>query len=152
MVASTCAASTPGPAPNRAPAPVRPPPMPEMTSVVKVTFAPGVANVNRVGEPPITVPGYQVKPAAEVEEWVLAAAGARPADRDPVDARAVKDVRDRAGSIPASQNDVGGWPDLAENRRKLTLPVDPNGDDDGDGYTNLEEWLHGHAAVVEGTQ
>ena len=26
---------------------------------------------------------------------------------------------------------------------------EPSGDDDGDGYTNLEEWLHGYAAKVE---
>jgi len=32
----------------------------------------------------------------------------------------------------------------------LTLPASPNGDDDGDGYTNLEERLHQLAAEVEG--
>jgi len=26
----------------------------------------------------------------------------------------------------------------------LRLPPDPNDDTDGDGYTNLEEWLHGY--------
>jgi hypothetical protein len=40
--------------------------------------------------------------------------------------------------------------DLAKNQRALTLPANPNGDDDGDGYTNLEEWLHCMAAQVEG--
>jgi len=39
---------------------------------------------------------------------------------------------------------------LPVNRRKLTVPDNPSGDDDGDGYTNLEEWLHGFAAEVEG--
>src|SRR5690606_18534578 len=32
----------------------------------------------------------------------------------------------------------------------LPLPSRPNDDDDNDGYTNLEEWLHGWAAYVEG--
>jgi hypothetical protein len=32
----------------------------------------------------------------------------------------------------------------------LSLPSNPSGDDDGDGYTNLEEWLHKMAAEVEG--
>jgi len=73
-------------------------------------------------------------------------AGTRPADRDPVDERVVKSVRERTGTIPASQDDVGGWPKLAENRRKLIVPENPT----GDGYTNLEEWLHGYVAEVEG--
>ena len=118
-------------------------------SQVLMPFKPGVPEKNRATEPPVTVPGYTVKPAAEVEEWVLATAGARPADRDPVDARVVTDVRERTGSIPASQEDVGGWPELKENHRELILPENPNGDDDGDGYTNLEQWLHRHAAQVE---
>ena len=106
----------------------------------------------RVGAPPITVPGLKVKPAAEVEKWVLANAGARPADRDPVDARIVKDLKNGTGKIIASQADVGGWPELKESHRKLTLPENPNADDDGDGYTNLEEWLHAFAAEVEGAK
>jgi len=105
---------------------------------------------SKVDAPPVVVPGLTVKPAAEVREWVLANAGARPADRDTVDARIVSEVRTRTGSVRASQEDVGGWPKLAENRHELKLPDNPNGDDDGDGYTNLEEWLHGFADAVEG--
>jgi hypothetical protein len=44
---------------------------------------------------------------------------------------------------------AGGWPVLAENYRELTLPNNPNGDDDIDGYTNLEEWLHNFSVQVE---
>lgn len=117
---------------------------------VHMPFEPGVAPINRADQPPITVPGYQLKPAADVETWVLAQAGARPADRDPVDVRIVRQVHARSGSIPASQDDVGGWPELADNVRPLTLPPDLHRDDDGDGYTNLEEWLHGYSAAVEG--
>ena len=58
-------------------------------------------------------------------------------------------VQNGTGQIIASQTDVGGWPTLAENTRELTLPAAPNGDDDEDGYTNLEEWLHEQAAAVE---
>jgi len=104
---------------------------------------------SKVDKPPVVVPGLTIRPAGEVREWVLANAGARPADRDPVDARIVREVRTRTGRIPASQEDVGGWPELAENRRELTVPDNPHGDNDGDGYTNLEEWLHGFAAEVE---
>lgn len=45
---------------------------------------------------------------------------------------------------------MGGWPKLAENRRVLSLPDNPDGDNDGDGYTNLEQWLHAFATDVEG--
>ncbi|HUT34713.1 MAG TPA: hypothetical protein VNE39_14585 [Planctomycetota bacterium] len=122
----------------------------EVWNEVFMPFEPGVAEACRAGKAPIAVPGLAVKPAAGVEEWVLANAGARPADRDPVDARVVKSVREQSGSIPSSQEDVGGWPDLDGKQRTLTLPDNPNGDDDGDGYTNLEEWLHAFAAEVEG--
>jgi hypothetical protein len=42
---------------------------------------------------------------------------------------------------------VGGWPVLEENARPLAFipgypSSNPHGDDDADGYTNLEEWLH----------
>jgi hypothetical protein len=67
-----------------------------------------------------------------------------------VDSRVIQNVNNRVSHILVCQKDVGGWPELAENRRELTLPDNPNNDDDGDGYTNLEEWLHGFAAQVEG--
>jgi pectate lyase len=117
---------------------------------VLMPFEPGVPEVNRAVAPPVTVPGLELRPVGEVEEWVLANAGARPADRGPVDKRIVGDVRNGTGEIIASQEDVGGWPKLEENYRKLTIPNNPDGDDDGDGYTNLEEWLHKFAADVEG--
>jgi hypothetical protein len=99
---------------------------------------------------PVTVPGLKIKPAKDVKERVLAHAGARPADRDPVDKRIIENIRTGEGKLPiASQREVGGWPELAENRRELTVPENPYADDDGDGYTNLEEWLHAFAAEVE---
>ena len=101
-------------------------------------------------QPPIEVPGLRIRPSAEVREWVLKNAGARPADRDPVDARIVRQVSERTGRIIESQEDVAGWPELASNRHELTIPENPDGDDDGDGYTNLEEWLHAFADLVEG--
>ncbi len=104
---------------------------------------------SKVDRPPVVVPGLQIKPSTEVRDWVLANAGARPADRGPVDKRVVRQVRTRTGSIPQSQTDVGSWPNLPQNRRKLTPPANPNADDDGDGYTNLENWLHGFAEEVE---
>jgi hypothetical protein len=95
--------------------------------------------------PPINVPGLQILPSDEVYNEVLHKSGARPSDRDAVDTRVVNDVKNHTGSIIDSPDDVGGYPALAQNTRSLEsagLPSDSNGDIDGDGYTNLEEWLH----------
>jgi hypothetical protein len=46
-------------------------------------------------------------------------------------------------------NNAGGWPSLSPSSHILHIPENPNGDDDADGYTNLEEWLHRLAAKVE---
>ena len=75
--------------------------------------------------------------------------GARPADRDPVDARIVQQIHNRTGSFIDSPDQVGGYPAWKPVTRQRTTPAQPDDDDDGDGYTNLEEWLHGHAAEVE---
>ncbi|MBU2117431.1 MAG: pectate lyase, partial [Alphaproteobacteria bacterium] len=81
--------------------------------------------------------------------------------RDAADARVVAGVRDGSGRILDSQADVGGWPELApgtpwtdgdgdglpddwERARGLD-PADPRDaprDPDGDGFTNLEDWLN----------
>jgi hypothetical protein len=88
-------------------------------------------------------------PAKEVEQWVLAKSGARPADRDAVDERIVNEVATRTGRIINSPSEVGGWPELPEYYRRFTIPLNPRADFDGDGYTNIEEILHSMAAKVE---
>ncbi len=99
---------------------------------------------------PLWPSGYEAMSVNQVKNYVLRNAGARPADRDTVDTRIINDVAQGTGSMIDSQNEVGGWPNLAENYRQLTIPNNPNSDNDGDGYTNLEEWLHQYAAEVEG--
>ena len=110
--------------------------------------------------PPAWPSGLVAQPASATFANVLANAGARPADRDPVDTRLIASVMANTGTVincvspDGSQRCMangGGWPVLAQNTRTLTPPANPSGDDDGDGYTNLEEWLHGYAAMVEGT-
>jgi hypothetical protein len=103
----------------------------------------------KTSSPPVWAP-LTVRPSHTVEAWVLETAGARPADRDAVDRRITNEVRTRTGRIIDSQDQVGGWPVLAENRRSLPLPADPNGFDIRSGYTNIEIWLHALAAEVEG--
>jgi hypothetical protein len=93
-----------------------------------------------------------------VKNSVLKNAGARPADRDSADRLIVEGVKNGTnrvincvapnGTTRCSLNG-GGWPSLANNRRTLTLPSNPNGTTDS-GYTNVEVWLQKMAATVEG--
>ncbi|SHH80570.1 hypothetical protein [Ferrimonas marina] len=57
------------------------------------------ADQYRVKERPIWLDGLELLPASEVEDAVLAFAGARPADRDSADARVVEEVRSRTGTL-----------------------------------------------------
>jgi pectate lyase len=108
-----------------------------------------------------TTPAISWQSAAEALEQVLRAAGATAPQRDAVDHRVVDHVKKRTGSIIDSPDDVGGYPELAGGIRPVDsdhdampddweqeMGLDPedasdgNGDLDGDGYTNIEEYLH----------
>lgn len=94
--------------------------------------------------------------------FALAGAGATLPRRDTVDARIVEQVRIGEGAIIDSQQDVDGWP----RYRRGKAPRDSDGDGmpdtwegkfglnpqdqtdsthdrDGDGYTNIEEFING---------
>ncbi len=99
---------------------------------------------------PIGLSGFSILPSSQTEARVLERAGARPADRDAVDSRVIAGVASRSGRQIDSPSDVGGWPLQGPVYRALTVPPDPHGDSDGDGYSNVEEWLHRMALDVEG--
>lgn len=102
----------------------------------------------------------QTESAGDALDHVLAAAGASK-PRDLADARLVAGVFDGTHRLIDSQSEVGGWPDLKSKpapadadqdgmpdswEQKAGLDPndaeDRNGDQDGDGYTNLEEYLN----------
>lgn len=102
--------------------------------------------------------GLTAARASTVRDNVLRYSGARPADRDSADRRIIESVRNATGRIincVASNGttrcnlNAGGWPTLAQNRRTLTIPSNPN-TVTSNGYTNLELWLHKMSADVEG--
>jgi hypothetical protein len=114
-----------------------------------------------VAEQPFAMPPVTTVSAAEALELVLAGVGATLPRRDAVDARLVGHVRNREGHIINSQTEVGGWTQLAsgtapadEDRDGMPDewetshgldprdPADAATDKDGDGYTNLEEFLN----------
>ncbi|WP_248923847.1 OmpL47-type beta-barrel domain-containing protein [Paenibacillus hamazuiensis] len=93
-------------------------------------------------------------------EYILDHSGASLV-RDQVDQRVVEGVRNQTGVIIGHENDVGGFPQLAREKAPLDTdrdgmpdawetakglnpnnPDDRNGDKNGDGYTNLEDYLN----------
>ena len=103
-----------------------------------------------VSSRPIWSNNIKLLQASDVFSYVTTNAGARLVERDAVDARLIREVNSRTGSWKNSVAGAGGWPILAQNYRVFNVPANPNGDDNGDGYTNIEEILHQMAAAVEG--
>jgi hypothetical protein len=61
--------------------------------------------------------GVALLPAVEVQDAVIKNAGARPWDRDPVDARIVADTIEGRGEIINNEEQVGGYPQYVETRQ-----------------------------------
>lgn len=109
---------------------------------------------------PLADSGARTPSPALAYERVLAKAGASKV-RDSVDERIVAGVRSRTGRLINSQRDVGGWPVLKGGPAWVDTDSDGMPDDwerargfdagdasdgakdrDGDGFTNLEDWLN----------
>jgi hypothetical protein len=110
---------------------------------------------------PLADSGARTPSPALAYERVLAGAGASKV-RDSVDERIVAGVRGKTGRLINSQRDVGGWPELKSGPAWVDRDGDGMPDDwerargfdpkdasdgardrDGDGFTNLEDWLNG---------
>lgn len=74
----------------------------------------------------------------KVTDYILTHAGARPADRDPIDQRIIESVKKKQGRIIDSQDEVGGYPNPKPVYRKLNIPEE-----------NVQEWLDKMAREVE---
>ncbi|MEA3401963.1 MAG: pectate lyase [Armatimonadota bacterium] len=113
-------------------------------------------------EEPFEAPAVITRDAQAAFERVMADVGATLPARDAVDARVIEAVRSGGGRIIDSQTEVGGWPEYDSGEppddadsdgmvddweRAHGLdpgdPADSAADEDGDGYTNIEEHLNG---------
>jgi hypothetical protein len=110
---------------------------------------------------PIEAPHVETSDAQNAFQQVLSEVGATLPRRDAVDHRVIKTVEKGTGRIIDTHHDVGAWAELASGEpekdtdkdgmsdaweMKFGLDVavqDNNEDQDGDGYTNLEEFLNG---------
>lgn len=75
----------------------------------RIDFDSDVAKQLRIDIPPFVLTPLLVLPTAEVEQFVLANAGATLPARDPIDERLVSQYRKGTGKIISSQDDVGGY-------------------------------------------
>jgi len=76
----------------------------------------GSRSLREAEEPLADVSGYQILPSVEVETTLLATAGARPWDRGAEEIRVLFFVAEGRGDILDSEDEVGGYPKLAETR------------------------------------
>lgn len=90
----------------------------------------GGSAVNLLDKPPVWPEGLTAMSVDDVEQYVLASAGARPWDRDAIDVRIVQDYKQRTSRIIDSQDDVGGYPKYRATTHKLNVPA-----------KNVEAWL-----------
>lgn len=113
-----------------------------------------------VDDPGDDLPAITTTSAAQALADVLAGAGARVPYLDPVDSRIIDDVRNQRGGMINDPAEVGGWPTLPsesppadtdsdgmpdnwETGRRLDPSADDSAEDrDGDGYTNIEEYIN----------
>lgn len=110
---------------------------------------------------PFPAPPVTRLPPGQVFESVLAGAGATRPLRDEVDERIVREVTLREGRFVDHPDQVGGWPVLSAGEAPVdgdgdgmpdawetaqgfdpSDPSDGNRDRDGDGWTNIEEYLN----------
>lgn len=107
-------------------------------------------------------PSVTTHSSAEAFEIVQAGAGCLLPERDAVDARLLEDVRQGKTRIVDTPAQVGGWPELApgtpppdsdhdgmpdaweqKHGFDASAAADGSADADGDGLTNVEEFLNG---------
>jgi hypothetical protein len=115
---------------------------------------------------PPDLPVVTTTSADQAMEDVLMGAGARVPFLDPVDEQMIDDVNAERGGMINDESEVGGWPTLPaeeppadedsdgmpdtwEASHDLDPRTDESADDpDGDGYTNVEEYVNDLALAV----
>jgi len=129
-------------------------------------------STNRRKKAPFSFPTISTQSAGEAYELVLLEAGATLPGRDPVDRKIIRDLRANKGKTINARRHPLQWPPLDEGTALLDLDNDgmpdnwerryglnPNSllsdsdaslDSDGDGYTNIEEYINYTDPLSEG--
>ncbi len=91
--------------------------------------------------PPIEPPHWKLMPTEKVKDWVLAHAGPRPSDRDPVDARLIKQIKAGTEQVIDRPEDAGPLPTIPSSAKVANVPDDPLEVSPKTGKSRLEMWL-----------
>jgi hypothetical protein len=98
-------------------------------------------NVKLAKAPPIKASDWTLMPASQVKAYVLARAGTRPANRDPIDARLLKQIAAGAERIIDHPADPGPFPKIKSTTAKAQVPTRPFDIARNIRKTRLEIWL-----------
>lgn len=91
--------------------------------------------------PLATVASWSLAPADSLYPSILDRVGSHPADRNPIDARILKGIRDGTARLIDSERDVGGWPEIEPASRRADLPFDHARINDEKDIQVLAAWL-----------
>ena len=98
---------------------------------------------------PVWGPGITVLPHHRVAQLLRSNAGARPAERDMVDRAALIPLCGMTRHIIDKPEDIGILPLMPASQKPFIIPDRPHYDDDGDGYSWVEDLLNQMACQVE---
>ncbi len=89
----------------------------------------------------LNMPAYTSVPVNTLTNYIIANCGAHAANRDSIDSRLINELKNHSGKWIKVPEEAGGWPQV-ENYRALELPLNIHTDDDENGFSTLQEWLH----------
>jgi hypothetical protein len=105
----------------------------------KMVHNPGASGIKET-KAPFELPALKLLETSKVMDYLLLNAGAKPSQRDAIDRRLLNDIRNGTGQwiiVPDYQS-----LDVEPRSHKLQIPAHPHDDADGNGFTNIEEWIN----------
>jgi hypothetical protein len=112
----------------------------EWKNIVKIDSA-GVDSSLFCSSTPFNyTPLEDIYPASELISNIKQNAGAFYWNRDTVDSVAIYDMLNKTGNW-LTDNSEAFYPSIPELKRKLSLPANCHLDNNGNGFTNFEDWL-----------
>lgn len=124
-----------------------------LSSLVEWAISPTIRAPQRSSVIPFSPSGVEALSYDSMLNTVLPNSGSRPRESNPVDNRVLREVMTGKGGIKdcvtGCTRSAGGYPSMPVVSRVQNLPTNPFSDDNGNGYTNLEDWLNDQAVTLE---
>jgi hypothetical protein len=89
---------------------------------------------------PFELPALRLIETSKVMDYLMVNAGAKPSQRDAIDRRLLNDIRNGTGKWIVSPDYQSL--EIEARTQKLQIPANPHDDPDGNGFTNVEEWIN----------